>query len=79
MVKLRNKCIQKEQSLLFDLFKAFDQIESSHRPIFFPAKTIFSSIRAQHVLNYHLLQVPWIKHKFLDISEYELFSYDKWQ
>ena len=30
-----NRCARKEQSLLFDLFKAFDQIESSLRKTYF--------------------------------------------
>ena len=35
-----------EQSLLFDLLKAFDEIESSNIQIFF----LFSFMLAQHVL-----------------------------
>ena len=36
-----------EQSLLFDLYKVFDLIESSHKSEF--------SLRVQHVLRYHLI------------------------
>ena len=49
---LRNWCACNVQSLLFDLFKAFVQMESSHKMDF------FFSMRAQHVLKYHLIQVP---------------------
>ena len=38
---LRNRCAPREQSLLFDLFKAFDQIASSYN--FFSPKSFFSS------------------------------------
>ena len=48
-------CTQ-EQSLLLDqdLFKAFDQIESSRKSEFILRKYLFSFMCAQHVLSYHL-------------------------
>ena len=65
MVYLRNRCAR----------KAFDKIESSHKSIFFSEKklcffhargrgselpSITNNMRAQHVLSYHLTQVPWL-------------------
>ena len=44
----------KEQSLLFDLSKAFSQIG------FFRRKDLISYMCAQHVLSCHLTKVPWI-------------------
>ena len=44
----------KEQYLLNDLFKAFDFIERNHRSDVILRKDLFSFMRAQHVLNYHL-------------------------
>ena len=41
--------------LLFDSFKVFDQIDSSHTPFFFLRKDLFSCRRAQHVLSYHVI------------------------
>ena len=41
--------------LLFDLFKAFDQFESSHSRISFIRKDLFCSMRAQHILSYHII------------------------
>ena len=39
---LRNRCTSRQQSLLFDLFKAFGQIESSHKSEFlFPKRLTF--------------------------------------
>ena len=38
-----------------DLFKAFDNIESSHKSIHFVREAF---IRAQHGLSYHLIEVP---------------------
>ena len=40
---LRNRCALMEKSLLFDRFKAFDQIESSHKSDFFfsQKRTVF--------------------------------------
>ena len=43
---------RKEQTLLFDLFKAFHQIESSHKWDFWLRKDIFSFTRSQYVLSY---------------------------
>ena len=45
----------KEQSKLFDLFKAFDKIESRHISALFLRKYIFSFTYAQHALGYHLI------------------------
>ena len=45
----------KEPSLLFDLFKALDQIESNNKSDIFLRKDLFSFMRAQHVLSYHLI------------------------
>ena len=42
----------KEQSLLFDLLKVFDNIESSHKLEIFLRKSVLSFMRAQHVLSY---------------------------
>ena len=39
------------ESLLFDLFKAFD----CHKLGIFTRKDLFSFMRAQHVLSYHLI------------------------
>ena len=44
------RCARKEQSLLFDVFKAFDQLENNDP---------FSFMRAQLDLRYHLIYVPW--------------------
>ena len=43
-----------ELSLLFDLFKAFDDTESSNN-LFFLRRDIFSFKRVQHVLGYYLI------------------------
>ena len=41
----QNECAIKEPSLLFDLFKTFDQIESSHKSsIFLNACATFSEV-----------------------------------
>ena len=39
------------QYLLFDLFKAFHYIESSHKSDFLNRKDQFSYMRAQHVMS----------------------------
>ena len=53
---LRNGCARKKQYMLFDLIKAFDQIERSHKYFFLILEIDFFSImRAQHVLSYHLI------------------------
>ena len=53
--KLRNRCARKEQSLLFDLFKAIDKIESA------VTKWIFSpKIGALHVPSSNLIYVSWL-------------------
>ena len=43
-----------EYNRQFDLFKAFDTIQSSHISDFFSPKILFSFIRVQYVLGYHL-------------------------
>ena len=48
-----NPCARKTQYLLFDLFKAFDCIESSHKSDIFTRKDPFSFMRAQYVMSYH--------------------------
>ena len=48
----------------FDLFKAFDQIESSHKLDFLLEKDLLSFMRAQQVLIHHLIQVPWAKDNY---------------
>ena len=48
-----------EQSLLFDLLKAFDKIRSSHKSDF-SLSHLFSLICAQHILSYHLIYIPWV-------------------
>ena len=58
-VKLRwqriKRCARKAQSMVFDFFKAFDYIESSHKSGIFTRKDLFSFMRAQHVVSYHLI------------------------
>ena len=44
-----------EQSLSFDLFQAFDQIEGSRKQIFFSLQDRFTFMRVQYVLSYHLM------------------------
>ena len=52
--QLRNRCLRKEQSLLFQLVKAFDQIESSRKSEFFTEDTERSMYYRKSVL--HLLK-----------------------
>ena len=52
---LRNRCARKEQSLLFDLFKAFDNFKANYTGYFFLRKDIFSFMRVNHVLSYRLI------------------------
>ena len=53
-------CAYKEKSLLFDVFKAFDLIESSHKSDFSSQKkNLFSLMRVQDVLSYHLTSKSW--------------------
>ena len=47
---LGNSFACKEKSLLLDLFKAFNLIESSQKLYFFLRKDLFFFMRAQHVL-----------------------------
>ena len=42
-------------TLLFDLFKAFDLLESSHKSDIFIRKDLFSFMRAQIFMSYHLI------------------------
>ena len=58
---LINICAREEQSLLFDLFKASDSIESSHKSNFSLRKEIFSFMRAQYVMS------NTIKYKYNDL------------
>ena len=60
--KLRNRCARQKQLLLFDLFKTFHFFESSHKSNFFLRKDLFSFMRAQLVLSYHLILVLPISH-----------------
>ena len=53
--------VRQEQSLLFDLFKAFDYIECSQKSDFFSRKKCIFFMRAQHVLSYPLIRVPRYK------------------
>ena len=55
---LIKRCARKAQYLLYDLFKAFDYIESSHKSGIFTRKDPFFCMRAQHVMSYHLISVP---------------------
>ena len=49
--------------MLFDLFKAFDKIETNNKSdIFSPNKKLFSFMRAQHVVRNHLL------HRYLKVG-----------
>ena len=66
----RNRCAVKEQSLLFDRFKAFDEQKSCHKSklVFLFREDLFSFIRAQYVLYYHLIQVRWIKYACYKLS-----------
>ena len=43
---LINMCARKEQSLLFDLYKAFDKFESRHKSGILTRKDLFSIMRA---------------------------------
>ena len=43
------------QYLLFDLFKALDYIESSHKSGIFTRKDSFSFMHAHHILSYFLI------------------------
>ena len=47
-------CSHKENSLLLDLFMAFDWFGDSHKADFFLRKT---HMHGQHVLSYHLIQL----------------------
>ena len=49
------KCASKEQSLLFDLFDAFDKIENSHKSDLFLRNDLNSFMRAQYDMSYHLI------------------------
>ena len=66
-------CARNEQSLLFDMFNAFDQTESSHKSDFcFLQKDLFSFMRAQYDLSYHLTKVPCharLQHTFIRKGE----------
>ena len=56
LFRLRNKCTRTETSLLFNLLKAFDWIEDSHKADFFLyQEDFFSSMCAQHVLSGRLI------------------------
>ena len=50
----RSRSARKEQSLISDLFKAFDRIASSQKTIYF-SKVLFSFMRAQHIFSYHII------------------------
>ena len=50
-----NRCARQEQSLLFDLYKAFDKLVSSHKHNIFLRRDLFSFMLAQHVMSYLLL------------------------
>ena len=45
-----NRCARKEQSLLFDPYKAFDKFENRHKSDIFIRKDLFSIMRVQHVI-----------------------------
>ena len=66
---LRNGSAHKEQSLLFDLFKALDKIESSTKSGDFFQERLFSFIRKQHFLSYHLKY-----HVKIPISPFDLLK-----
>ena len=40
----QNRCARKEQSLSFDLFKAFDQIVSSHKSDYFGSTAAYFQV-----------------------------------
>ena len=62
-------CARKEQSLSFDLFKAFDKIESSHKRNLFSVKSYFPSC----VRNlFWVTSLPWQK---VSIHHWYLVSY----
>ena len=61
----RKRCARTEQSLLFDLFKAFDKMQSQIG-LSYHNRSIF---RAQHVLIYHFIKVPW--DSYIDIDLYK--------
>ena len=67
--ELRNRYARTEQSLLFDLLKAYE-IESGQNKIFSRRKIpIFFFMRAQHVLDYHLILVTCVYTALSQISE----------
>ena len=51
---LRKWCARQEQIRLFNLFKAFDEIESSHKSNFFPLRQdILTFTPTQYILSSH--------------------------
>ena len=48
-------CERNALYLLFDLFKAFDYIDNSHKSGIYTRKDPISFMRAQHALSYHLI------------------------
>ena len=44
--KLRNRWARKEQCMLYDLFKGFDKIKSSHKSFLFHRRDLFFIMRA---------------------------------
>ena len=52
---LINRCARKDQSLSFDLYKAFDLFKIRHKSGIFTRKDLFSIMRAQHLMGYHLI------------------------
>jgi len=56
--------------VLFDLFKAFDKFESGHKSDIFIRKDLFSFMRAQHVMSYHLIKLPCVYQAIIEKGFY---------
>ena len=48
------------KSVICSVIQGIFQIESSRKLEFYFSKVLLSFTRAQHVLSYHLIQVPWL-------------------
>ena len=75
---ISNKCACKKQSLLFDLFNVFDQIESSHKSdVFFSQNQPFICICAQPFLSYHTIYLSTIRSSHIYCSmPHTIFNVD---
>ena len=48
----------------YDLFMALMERENTHNSECLPEKIIVSFIRAQHVLSYRLISIPWVSQRY---------------